>query len=127
MRVNSKVLDERVNLLGELYVRDCPTEFQEEANKLLNMCVEVGYSPPSNYRTITELYRALTVDFWIRYDGLSLEVKDYRKWYMQAHDPSDIERAIRLLIQKHYFTGIPEEILERRDKAAQNVRQSVRR
>jgi len=34
MRVNSKVLDERVNLLGELYVRDCPTEFQEEANKL---------------------------------------------------------------------------------------------
>ena len=130
MRVNQKVFDERVNLFADLYVRDCPSEFQKEADRLLNMAAETGYSPPSNYNSMTELYKILTVDYWRKYDGIPFNAQgdDWREWYVKkATNPSQLERAIRLLIQKHYFTGIPEEILERRDKAAENIRKSIRR
>lgn len=127
MRVNSKVFAERTDLFQDLYVKDCPSQFATEANRLLNMCVGVGYSPPKSYNTMSELYKRLTLDYWQKYDALIYSpLLDFTHWYVkEATDPSNIERAIRWLAQHNYFL-VDETVLARAEKAASNFRNSVR-
>lgn len=129
MRVNSKVFAERTDLFQDLFVKDCPSQFATEANRLLNMCVGVGYSPPKSYNTMSELYKKLTLDYWKEYNDFDIskmKQEDFDFWFIHcADEASNIERAIRWLAQHNYFL-IDETVLARAEKAASNFRNSVR-
>lgn len=124
MRVNSKVFSERTDMFQDLYVKNCPNQIEPEANKCLNLLAKPGYSV-GKYRTITEAYKKLTVDYWREYDGLD-SMTDFREWFVsKATEPSKIERALRLLIERNYVL-VDEDIRERAQEAARNYRQAVR-
>lgn len=131
MRVNSRVFTERTDMLQELYVKDCPAQFKKEADNLLNMVAQPGYSV-GEYHTMTELDKKLMVDYWETYDGLNLEhiefevTKDFKRWFVTEATPPELIRRARQFLSERNYIIINETVKEHAEEAGNKFRQSIR-
>jgi len=126
MRVNSRVLDEKSDLLWEIQIPNCPSQFKSVAERLMMMATKPGYSVP-DYHTVSQLDKILTLHFWKEYDGLneSISQRDFENWFLSsATIPDMITRAIRWLISHNYFLIKPS-VQENALKAAENFKKAT--
>lgn len=128
MRVNPRVFDEKMDMLGEIRIPSCPSPFRVEAECIMNMVTKPDYSVGS-YRTVIELDKRLTLDYWLEYDGMVKEGEHFlvcRDWFVnQATYPEFIRRARQWLCEHNYLI-LPAEILERARDAEKRFRQSIK-
>jgi len=124
MRLNDDKLDLARDLFNELVLTDCPAVFKTEAENIIRM-LNVGVLI-SDYQTVTELDRMLTVDYWKQFDGLGkASFEDFREWYLKATNPDLISRARRWLVENRYII-LPTAISERAQEAAGHFGRSVK-
>ena len=133
MRVNTRVFNERQDLFSELFVKGCPSQFEKEANNILNLVAKPGFSIGS-YNTMTELDKKLMIDYWVEYDGLTAkrdgnEVTIYNFsldwWIKKAASTENIRRARQFLVERNYLI-VDEAVRERAIGAGDKFRASVR-
>lgn len=126
MRVNSKVLTEKTDLMGNIKIPNCPTQFRYVAENLMMMLTKLDYSV-GDYNSVTELDKILTADYWKECDGfiVGLDYANFKLWFVKrATSPDLISRAIRWLTAHNYFFLKPE-VVERALGASDKWRQSV--
>ncbi len=125
MKVNSKVFTERMDMLGNIQIPNCPQEFRVVAERLMNMACELDYSV-GIYHDMTELDKKIAVDYWIKYDGLyDIKINDFKSWYLHATNVSEISRAKRWLVEHNYLI-LPEHIIRQAQTSAENYRRSIK-
>ena len=131
MRVNSKVYTERIDMLDGIQIPNCqPKELRVVAEKIMTMVMALDYSL-TDYNSMTELYKKITVDYWQKYDELIHELvhgnsmNDFKSWYVHATEANLIERAVRWLISHNYLL-VKEEVLRRAQKASENFSRAVK-
>jgi hypothetical protein len=126
VRVNNKVFDERQDLFSDLYVKGCPSQFEKEANRILNMVAKPGYSI-GDYHTMSQLDKKLMVDYWQEYDGLTTGLLDFPHWFeTYASTPELIRRARQWLVEHNYLI-IKSDVRDRADEAGDKFRVSMRK
>ncbi len=126
MRVNPRVLTEKSDLLGDIQIPNCPSQFKSVAERLMMMATRPGYSVP-DYHSVSQLDKILTLHFWQEYDGLdkSISQKDFENWFLSsATSPDMITRARRWLIERNYIFLKPE-VQENAMEASHKFRQSI--
>ena len=126
MRVNPKVFQSQ-NMLGDISLTSCPGSFRQQAEWLMNMITEPQYKAP-NYNTITELDKHLILDYWTKYDALSVNLNDlnFRDWFVKrATSPEWIRRARQWLVENQYVF-IKEDVAQNAMNAGSRVRNSIR-
>jgi hypothetical protein len=124
VRVNTKVFDERQDLFADLYVKNCPSQFEAVANKILNMVAAPGYSA-GDYHTMSQLDKKLMVDYWNLYDGLDMTVL-FRDWFVDHATSPELIRRSREWLVSHNYILIKSEVQENAIKAGDNFRRAVR-
>jgi len=127
MRVNSRVY-ERLDAFGDVKIPNCsPAELKIVAEKIMDMAIELDYNV-GRYRSTGELARKITVDFWVRYDGLNniIAISGFKEWYLHATKAATIERAVRWLTSKNYLL-LPENIIMEAYEKEENFRRAVKR
>jgi beta-glucanase (GH16 family) len=126
--VNPKVLQEKVDMTGEVRILNCPKEFRKEAEKIMMMVTELDYALPYE-QSVTELDKYLQADCWKKYDGFkdNMDFIDFKIWYTQkvTTNPEMIRRAREWLRQHNYIYYTPE-AEERAIRAASNMRASIK-
>jgi len=132
MRVNTRVFNERQDLFSELFVKGCPSQFEKEANGILNLAAKPGFSIGS-YNTMTQLDKKLMVEYWREYDGLNytseLE-KDmgwFTEWFINNATPPELIRRARQWLSEHNYILIDSAVQERAIGAGDKFRASVRK
>lgn len=132
MRVNSRVFTEKTDLLGEIQIPNCPSQFKSVAEKLMMMATKPGYSV-SDYNNVTQLDKILMVDYWQEYDNLQEwitpppkePIKYFSDCFVKLATPPDlIARATRWLVEHNYLFLKPE-VQERAIQASNKWRQAV--
>lgn len=126
MRVNSRVLTEKTNLLGEIKIPNCPIQFKSVAEQLIMMATKLGYSIP-HYNNVTHLDKLLTLDYWREYEGLEQALAEgyFERWFISSATSADlISRTLRWLISHNYIFLKPE-VQERAIQASDKWRQSI--
>jgi len=129
MRVNQRVFTERIDMMDGIRVPNCPSEFREQAEKLVTMACGLGYQV-GKYHRMSELQKILIVDYWITYDNLDEIIGrdglSFRNWFVYtATQPELLRRAIQWLVAGNYFI-VPENIRENALKASKHMAQSVK-
>jgi len=125
MRLNDDKLELSRDLFGELVLKDCPQVFKAQAENIVRMLnVGVLYS---DYSTVSELDRMLVVDYWRDFDALpkTLDIEEFRDWYMKATNPDLVSRARRWLVENRYII-LPTAVAERAQEAGSNFGRSVK-
>ncbi len=123
MKVNSRVFTERTDLLGDIKILNCPAQFRSVAERLIMMVTTPGYAC-SNYNTVSELDKVLTLAFWKEYDGL--DTKNFEVWFItSATLPDMITRARRWLVEHNYLFLKPD-IQENAMEASSKWKQSIK-
>jgi hypothetical protein len=125
VRVNSKVFDERQDMFADLYVKNCPSQFEAVANKILNMVAAPGYSA-GDYHTMSQLDKKLMVDYWNLYDGLDMTVL-FRDWFVDHATEPELVRRSRQWLVEHNYLIIKETVREHASQAGDKFRASVRK
>ena len=116
-------MTERVDMLGEIKITNCPSQICAVAENIIMMATKPGYSI-SDYHTVTQLDKLLMVDYWKEYDGLNLDT-NFSQWFISsATMPDLITRAIRWLVSHNYIFLKPS-VQENALKAAENFRKAV--
>lgn len=127
MRVNSRVFTEKMDLLGNIQIPNCPSQLKGVAERLVNMASKPGYSVP-NYRNVSELDKILTLAYWREYDGLdeALNLGNFDNWFLEGATATDIiTRARRWLVERNYLILKPS-VAEYAMEASEKWRQSVK-
>ncbi len=127
MRVNSRVLTEKSDLLGEIQIDNCPSQFKSVAERLMMMATKPGYSVP-DYHTVSQLDKILTLHFWQEYDGLNkgISQREFEDWFLSSStSPDMITRARRWLVERNYLFLKPD-VQEYAMEASQKFRQSIK-
>jgi len=125
MRLNDDKLDLSRDLFNELVLKECPAVFKTAAENIIRMLnVGVMYA---DYKTVSDLDRLLTVDYWREFDALpkKLDIEEFREWYLKATTPDLISRARRWLVENRYLI-LPTAISERAQEAAGHFGRSVK-
>jgi hypothetical protein len=135
MRVNSRVYDEKTDMLGAIRVPACPSEFRAVAENILSMATKPGYAL-SDYNTMTELDKILMMNYWLEFDGLNehwelidKEQKLYQmsqNWFVKHATPPELIRRARQWLTEHNYLIVKETVAQNAQKAGQKFRQSVR-
>lgn len=129
MQINPAVLKECLDLTGEIRILEkskCPEPIKSYAEKILEM-----YRPdkldtvaPKNYHSITELDKAIMVDYWYAYDNFvvnSQKGMTFEEWFTKiATFPDYISRASRWLISHHYIVNIQDDVLKNAQLASEH-------
>jgi len=126
MRINTRIFDERMDMLGDIKIPNCPNQFKNVAERLIMMATKPGYSVP-DYHNMSQLDKILTLHFWREYDGLNeaLTQNSFGDWFLtNATLPDLISRAIRWLISHNYLIIKPS-VSDNALKAAENFRKAV--
>ncbi len=126
MRVNSKVLTEKTDLMGNIKILNCPTQFRYVAENLMMMLTKLDYSV-GDYNSVTELDKILTIDYWREYDQFieGLDFKNFKLWFVGRATEADlISRARRWLVSHNYLFLKPE-IQERALEAADKFSRAI--
>ncbi len=127
MHVNSRVLTEKSDLLGEIQIPNCPSQFKSVAERLMMMATKPGYSVP-DYHAVSQLDKLLTLHFWKEYDGLNegLSQRDFENWFLTSSTSFDmITRARRWLVERNYLILKPD-VREYAMEASSKFRHSIR-
>jgi len=123
MRVNSRVFTEKVDMMDEIQIPNCPSQFKGVAEKLVMMASKPGYSCP-DYNTVSQLDKMLMLAFWKEYDGLKQD--DFEKWFLsEATMPDLITRARRWLVERHYLILKPD-VVERAYEAESKFSKAIK-
>ncbi len=136
MRVNSRVLTEKSDLLGGIQIPNCPSQFRVVAERLMMMATKPGYSV-GDYNTMTELDKILMLDYWREYDGLTTKEHEiyytqeqsyqgFKQWFVhKATAPELIRRARQWLVEHQYL--IPRsEVSDRAFEAGEKFTKAIR-
>lgn len=124
MRVNSRVLTEKTDLMDGIRIPNCPSQFRYVAEQLMMLLTKPGYST-GDYNSVTELDKILTVDYWIEYNELQgwikpqpkEPIKYFRDCYIGlATMPDLITRSRRWLVE-HNYVFLKELVAERAHQA----------
>ena len=129
MRVNSRVLTEKSDILGNIQIPNCPSQFRLVAENLMMLATKPGYAV-GKYINITEMDKILTIDYWQEYDGLPPLGHGFlidKEWFMKKSTPADLISRARRWLQEHNYLIIPEEIQLRASGASEKWRQSISR
>ncbi len=129
MRVNSRVLAEKSDLMGNIQIPTCPSQFRGVAENLMMMLTKLDYKV-SGYTNVTELDKILTVDYWREYDGLpnpSELVGDFKYWFIRKATPADLISRARRWLQERNYIFLEDVVVERATKASDKWHQSVSR
>ena len=127
MRVNTRVFDERLDMLDGIRIPNCPSQLKVVAENIVNMATKLGYAV-GNYNTMTNLDKILMVDYWREFDGLTLDVLEsgWREWFInKATLPDLITRARRWLVEHNYLI-IPQDITDRAYSASEKFSKAVK-
>ncbi len=128
MRVNTRVFDERSDMFSDIKIPNCePKELRVVAERIMNMVTALSYEKPT-YHKVTELDKAITINYWKEYDKLpdSPMYHELRDWYIkEATNPDIISRAIRWLVS-HNYIFLDKDVAERAAEASDNWRQAVK-
>ena len=127
MRVNSRVLTERSDLMGNIQIPTCPAQFKKIAENIMTLLTTPGYAVP-DYNSMNELDKMLMLEYWKRFDGMDAAMQDDAcfKWYVnKATSPELIRRAREWLISHNYLFA-KEFVQNNADKAAEKFRNAMR-
>jgi len=130
MRVNSRVYDEKTDMMGVIRVPNCPSEFRAVAENILSMATKPGYAL-SDYNTMTELDKNLMWDYWREFDGgkpvLNCDtIAQMREWFVKKATAPELIRRARQWLTEHQYLIVKETVAQNAQKAGQKFRQSVR-
>jgi len=130
MRLNHDKLERARDYFGEIQLRDCP-RFREQAEKALTLLLAM---PPFSYGSVAEFQKIVVAEYWRRLDGLDLALERhersrefiwFRNWYVKlATQASDIERALRWLVEAGYVVLTPT-VKERAGERAKAIRKGA--
>lgn len=126
MRVNSRVLSEKSDLMGNIQIPTCPSQFRGVAENLMTMLTKLDYKV-SGYTNVTELDKILTIDYWREYDGLDnhIEASKIRDWFIRTSTPADLISRARRWLQERNYIFLEDVVVERATKASDKWHQSV--
>ena len=137
MRVNSRVFSERTDMLDNIRIPNCPSQFRTVAENIMAMVTKPGYSV-GNYNTMTELDKILMVDYWKEYDGFMSAAYELmypskeqawqaaKKWFVEKATPPELIRRSREFLVSHNYLLIREDVQAYATRASINYRQSLR-
>jgi hypothetical protein len=132
MRINPQVKQQRIDMNGEVRIPNCePQQLKVVAERLMKMLIdreEELDATPYRYNTVTELDKQITVDYWIKYDGLHdlIVVGGFRDWFVKSATEMDIvTRARRWLIAHRYFF-LKEGVVDRAQQAGDNFSKAIK-
>jgi len=129
MRVNTKVFDERIDLFSELYVKNCPSQFEATANHVLNLITKPGYSV-GDYHTMSQLDKILMVDYWKEYDGmidaLTRTPGEFTGWFIKSATSPELIRRSRQWLTEHNYIFVNSDVAEHAQEAGTKFRHAVR-
>ena len=132
MRVNSRVFTERTDMLDGIRIPNCPNQFKTIAENIMNMAVKLGYSPPSNYHTMTELDKILMTDYWKEYDGLFKDMRmysvidDFNDWFVHKATAPELIRRARQWLAEHNYIILDADVAERAYEAETKFRRAIK-
>lgn len=132
MRVNSRVHDERADMLGNIQIPNCqPTDLRKVAENIMNMVTKVGYNV-GDYNTMVKLDKLLTWDYWREYDDLfcghhnEIEEREVKEWFVGKSTPEDLISRARRWLQSHNYLIIKSEVADRAHSAGEKFSQAVK-
>jgi len=137
MRVNSRVLTEKTDLLDGIRIPNCPTQFRYVAEQLMMLLTKPGYAT-GDYNSVTELDKILTVDFWREYDGFMSPENEImypsreqayqaaRNWFINTATSPDLITRARRWLAEHNYVFIKESVAERAHEASGKFSKAVR-
>jgi hypothetical protein len=118
MRVNQRVFTERIDMLDEIRIPNCPSQFKVIAENIINMASKLGYSVGS-YNTMTELDKIIMWDYWREYDGLfkdehdEIESRDIKDWFIHKATAPELIRRAREWLASHNYIIIRSDVQQR--------------
>ena len=126
MRVNPRVLTERTDLLGEIQIPKCPSQFKVIAENIMNMATKLGYSR-TNYTKVTELDKMLMVDYWREFDGMGncITIGNFEKWFVDVATAPELIRRARQWLSEHNYLILDSAVSERAIEAGNKFSKSV--
>ena len=124
MRVNSRVLTEKSDILGNIQIPNCPSQFRLVAENLMMLATKPGYAV-GKYINITELDKILTLDYWREYDNL--DMANFKEWFIRKSTPADLISRARRWLEEHNYVFIDPTVKERAMLASDRWQQSVSR
>ena len=122
MKVNSRVMTERVDMLGEIKITNCPSQICAVAENIIMMATKPGYSI-SDYHTVTQLDKLLMVDYWKEYDGL---VGDFRDWFVRNATAPELIRRARQWLTEHNYLILKSDVAERAYEAGTKFSRAIK-
>lgn len=129
MRVNSRVHTERTDMLGNIQIPNCPSEFRKEAEQIVMMASGLDYSV-GEYHSMTELDKILMWDYWKTYDGLpttaSAIIDGLGTWFIHQSTAPEILRRARQWLTQHNYLIVNPDVAERATQAGDNWRKSLK-
>ena len=126
MRVNSKVLTQKTDLMGNINITNCPTQFRYVAENLMTMLTKLDYSV-GDYNSVTKLDKLLTIDYWQEYDQFieGLDFNNFKLWFVGRATEADlISRARRWLVE-HNYIFLKESVAKRAHQAGDKFSKAV--
>lgn len=126
MRVNSRVFNERMDMLEGIKIPNCPSQFKVIAENILTMTTKLGYSVP-DYNTVTELDNILALAYWHEYDNMPKTSSDsFDDWFIhKATSWELIRRSREWLAQKNYIF-LKEDVQKHALQAGEKMRNAIR-
>jgi hypothetical protein len=118
-------------MLDGIQIPNCqPKELRVVAEKIMSMVMALDYSL-TDYNSVTELDKKITVDYWCKFDDLEQIIGrdglSFTNWFIhKATEPELISRSMRWLISHNYLI-IKDIVRERAVKASEHFSNAVGR
>ena len=128
MRVNSRVLTEKTDLLEGIRIPNCPTQFRYVAEQLMMLLTKPGYST-GDYNSVTELDKILTLVYWKEYDYLYIDnntASNFDEWFMKNATEADLISRARRWLVSHNYVFLKPDVQERAMEASEKFSKAVR-
>lgn len=136
MRINTEVFkpeNNRIDAFGEVKIPNCePKQLCTVTEKLMQMIIDRDKeldATPYQYNSVTELDKRLMIDYWCKYDNMSIYInslRDYEEWFIsRATNPELLRRARQWLVSHRYIFLNPD-VAESAQEAGNKFRKAVR-